>query len=493
MNFTQASFLLFLGAVLALYYLLARTPRQQNLVMVVAGSAFYAAFEWWYLGLLYATIALQYTVGRLLEPTDDQRRRKLLVAVAVVGQLAMLGFFKYFDFFSESVADGLAAFGLSVDPVTLEIVLPLGISFYTFQSLTYVLSLYRGQIPAQRDLVTFAAFVSWFPNLIAGPIEHARTLMPQLERRRQAPAAPLVESAVTLFLRGLFKKVVVADSIGGFVGTVFADPGRFRWSTVGLATLGFAIQVYADFSGYSDMARATSRLLSVELRRNFEQPFLSRNMREFWLRWHTSLRQWFTENVAGPLGAGEASRGRAALIVVFMFGLIGLWHGADWTYVIWGLYNGVLVAMWRFLPEPRRHPMKLRLGELPQILLTFGLFCLGAVFFRAGSLGDAVTALEQMVTLSGGEPGPNTKALVPVMTLAVLALDLLERRQRIRAIETLRVRAPLGGVPTRREAAAESIGYGMRPVTAGATAGVLIAALIVFAGGTPQPFIYFQF
>lgn len=492
MNFTSASYFLFLAVVLLLYF---RLPgRGQNLLMVVAGSVFYAAFDWWYLGLLYATIALQYTVGRLLAGSRDERRRRLLVAVALVGQLGMLGFFKYFDFFSRNVADGLSKLGWQIDPVTLDIVLPVGISFYTFQSLTYVLAIKRGQIKAERDPITFAAFVAWFPNLVAGPIEHARTLLPQLKRRRNAPSSPLVESALTLIVRGLFKKIVVADSIAGFVAAVFADPGAFRWTTLVLATVGFAVQIYGDFSGYTDIARGTSRLLGVELRRNFEQPFLSRNMREFWLRWHTSLRQWFTENVAQPLGATRGGRLRAALVIVFMFALIGLWHGAAWTFIAWGIYNGVLVAMWRFLPQPRgRHPMKLKLREAPQIVLTFGLFCLGVLFFRAASFSDAVEMLRHIVTFQGGEPGPAAKSLVPIMALAVLLLDLAERRARIRAIESLRVRASFGGVPTRGEAAAESFVYGLRPAVGGLALGLLIVGLVVFAGGSPQPFIYVQF
>ena len=373
MTFNSLQYAVFLPVVYVIYHWL-KTGRQQNGLIFVAGSIFYGLFDWRFLGLLYLSIAVDYCVGRWLAGTDDARRRKLLLALSLCVQLGILAVFKYFDFFSESVVDLLDIFGITADAFTLDVVLPVGISFYTFQSLNYVFAVYRRQMDAEHDLVTFAAFVAWFPQLVAGPIERASSLLGQIRVRRGRPNAATTETALLLILRGLFKKVVIADSVAAYVNKVFDDPGAFRWSALLLGTVGFAVQVYGDFSGYSDIARGSSRLLGVELRRNFEQPFLSRNIREFWQRWHTSLGAWFVENVAQPLGGGKGGRARAMAVVVFMFGLIGLWHGAAWPFVIWGLYNGVLVALGRLLPPSRAHPMRLKWTEIPQIASTFGLY-----------------------------------------------------------------------------------------------------------------------
>jgi D-alanyl-lipoteichoic acid acyltransferase DltB (MBOAT superfamily) len=493
MTFNSLQFVVFFVVVLALYFRF--DVRGQNRLMVVAGAVFYGWFDWRYLGLLYLSAGVDFVVGRAIEGSDVDRRRKQLLATSLVVQLGILGFFKYFDFFTDSAASALDKLGLHLDPVTLSIVLPVGISFYTFQSLNYVFAVYRRQIDAERDLVTFTAFVSWFPQLVAGPIERAPSLLPQVRRRRDRPEADVIESGVTLIFRGLFKKIVIADSVAGFVNTVYSQPNAYSGATLAIAAVGFAVQVYGDFAGYSDIARGTSRLLGVELRRNFEQPFLSRDMREFWQRWHTSLGSWFVENVAQPMGGASRGRARAVFNVLFMFALIGLWHGPAWTFVFWGFLNGVFVAMWRFLPAPRRrHPMKVRLRETPQIALTFGLFVFGAVFFRSASFHAALRSLKGIITFRAGLGAPAGALLVPIMLVLVLGLDLLERRQRINAIETLRIRATLGGVATSaREAAMEAITVRINPAVSGVLIGAMATLMVVFSGGAPTPFIYFQF
>jgi alginate O-acetyltransferase complex protein AlgI len=493
MSFNSLQYFAFFGVVLLIYYRLPK--RGQNLLMIVAGSVFYGAFDWRFLGLLYLSIAIDYLVGRGLGSTDDAGRRKRLLAVSLVGQLGILAFFKYFGFFSESATRFLDKIGLSPDEFTLHVLLPVGISFYTFQTLAYVFAVYRRQLPPERDLVTFGAFVAWFPQLVAGPIESATSLLPQIQRRRDTPSAPTVESGVALILRGLFKKIVIADALATYVNTVYAHPGSYGWKPLTLATVGFAVQVYGDFSGYTDIARGSSRLLGVELRRNFEQPYLSRDIREFWTRWHTSLSWWFVEFVGRPLGGATRGRGVALRNVLIIFTLIGLWHGAAWHYVFWGFLNGVLVVIWRrFIPVPaRRHPMKVRWREAPSIAFTFGLFCLGVAFFRANTMGDAAVVVTNILTFHTGPPGPSGAALIPIMLGLVLLLDIAERRQRISAIESLRVRATLGGVPTPEEAVAESPIPLSSPVLAGVIVGALIVGIVVFSGGTPTKFIYFQF
>ena len=492
MTFNSLQYFAFLALVLLLYYRLRMNG--QNRLIVVAGSVFYGAFDWRFLGLLYISTITDYIVGRALGNAQSDRARKALVGVSLVVQLGILAFFKYADFFADSAQRFMALFGLEADPFTLNVLLPVGISFYTFQTLAYIFAVYRRQLEPERNLVTFAAFVAWFPQMVAGPIERAPSLLSQIRRRRDWPGAARAESAVLVILRGLVKKVVIADSIAPYVTEVYTSPGSFRWSALVLATVGFALQVYGDFSGYSDIARGSSRLLGVELRRNFEQPFLSRDIRELWQRWHTSLGGWFVEHVAQPLGGSRRGPRRAALNVLLVFTLIGLWHGAAWTFVAWGFFNGLLVTLWRRRPvPPGRHPMLVRWREAPAIAFTFGLFCLGVVLFRAETFADAGRVLRGVLTLQDGTEPASSGWIIPLMLVAVIALDLSERHHRIRAIESLRVRMNLGGVPTPAEAAAESYLDGSSAVRAGVLVGVMVGALVLFSGAPPTPFIYFQF
>ena len=493
MTFNSLQYFAFFAVVLLVYFRLPK--RGQNALMFAAGSVFYGLFDWRFLGLLYLSIAIDYSVGRGLGVAESRRARKGLLATSLVGQLGILGFFKYFDFFTSSASRLLHRVGLGADFFTLHVILPVGISFYTFQTLAYVFAVYRRQLQPERDLVTFAAFVAWFPQLVAGPIEDARTLLPQIQRRRTPPPAETIESGVLLILRGLFKKIVVADAVAGFVTTVYNQPGSYGWPALVLATVGFAIQVYGDFSGYTDIARGSSRLLGVELRRNFEQPFLSRDIREFWTRWHTSLSWWFIEHVGRPLGGASRGATRALVNVLIIFTLIGLWHGAAWHFVFWGFLNGVLVAMWRqwFPVPPGRHPMKLQLREVPAIAFTFGLFCLGVAFFRANNFSQALTVLGHIAFLRGGLGAPSGAPLVPILLVVVLVVDLTERWDRIATIESNRVRATLGGVPNHVEAVGESLIARRSVLTGGLAIGAMIAAIIVFSGGAPVPFIYFHF
>jgi alginate O-acetyltransferase complex protein AlgI len=491
-SFNSLQYAAFLAVVLLAYHRLGQ--RAQNLVMLVAGAVFVAWFDVRFLAAVAVTIVLAYGVTRLLAVTEDEGRRSALLGVALVGHLGVLGFVKYAGFFLDSAERVLESIGFDGSLGTLDVLLPVGISFYTLQALGYVINVYRREVAAEDDLLTVAVFVLWFPQLVAGPIERAGTLLPQLRRRRPTPNAETAGSALLLILQGLFKKVVVADGVAAYVSGVYGDPDRYGWVALLTATTGFAVQVYADFSGYSDIARGSSRLLGVELRRNFEQPFLSRDIRELWTRWHTSLSGWFVEFVGRPLGATGRGPRRAALAVLAIFALIGLWHGAAAHFVAWGVLNGVLVVIWRlWLPVPRgRHPMRVRLREAPSIALTFALFCLGVALFRADSLGEAGTVLGGMVTFQSGAEGPAGASLVPVMLLVVLALDLDERRRRIATIEGLRVRAALGAVPGPDEAVHES-GVLRLGLARSVAVGLMVVAIVVFSGGEPTPFIYRQF
>lgn len=492
MTFNSLVFFAFFAVVLLLYFRLG--VRGQNRLAIVAGSVFYGAFDWRFLGLLYLSAVVDYTVGRHLETTENESRRKRLVAISLATQLGILAFFKYVGFFVDSAAGFIHSLGFTADIPTLNILLPVGISFYTFQTLAYVITVYRRQMPAERDFVTFGSFVSWFPQLVAGPIERPQSLLPQLRVRRDLPDAPVLESGGWLIFQGLVKKVMIADAVAPAVNRVFANPELFGWPALVLATVGFAVQVYGDFSGYSDCARGVSRILGVELRRNFEQPFLSRNMQEFWQRWHTSLGWWFLEFVGRPLGKVRRGARWSAFTTLVIFALIGLWHGPAWTFVFWGVLNGVCVVIWRRRPIPKNQDRdRVRWSESPRILMTFAIFCAGGIFFRAGSFADAFTVLRRVLTLRGGL-GPGAEgALIPLMTLVVIGLDVWERRRRIEAIEARGQRPALGGVATPEEAAAESLIAPLGAISAGALVGLALVAVVVFSGSVPTPFVYFQF
>lgn len=491
MTFNSLAFAAFFIVVLAVNHRLGRDG--QNRLMIVAGSFFYGLFDVRFLGLLWISILVDYFIGRAIAGSDDRSIRKRLFATSLVVQLGILGVFKYLDFFTQSVEDVLGGLGFEASFFTLNVLVPVGISFYTFQSLAYVRAVYKGEVEAEQDLVTFAAFVSWFPQMAAGPIERVTSILPQIQRRRRWPEGAVVESGVVLILQGLFKKVVLADGVAAYVSTIYGNPDEYAWSTLVLGTVGFAVQVYGDFSGYTDMARGVSRLLGVELRRNFEQPFLSRNIQEFWQRWHTGLSWWFVEFVGAPLTAKLKGRW-SGFVVLVVFTLIGAWHGASWPFVAWGFFNGVLVAIWRRIPaSPRRHPMKVALRETPAIAFTFGLFCLGVILFRSETFDDAATVFERIVTMQTGASGPNSVLLVPTMLAMLFVIDLLERRQRVRAIELLRVRASLGSVASHPEAVVESLSRSTGPVRFGAMCAVAVVLIVVFSGGAPTPFVYFQF
>jgi D-alanyl-lipoteichoic acid acyltransferase DltB (MBOAT superfamily) len=491
MTFNSLQFAAFFLVVVVAYWRLDR--RGQNLLVVVAGSVFYGAFDVRFLGLLYLSIAVDFTVARAIEASDVARRRKQLLAVSLAVQLGMLGTFKYADFFTDSAASFLDRLGLSIDPPVLGLLLPVGISFYTFQTLAYVIAVYRKHMKAEQNVVTFAAFVAWFPQMVAGPIERPQSLLPQIQRRREPPTPELLESAVVLIARGLFKKVVIADGVASYVGTVFSNPAGYGWFPLALGSVAFALQVYGDFSGYSDMARGLSRLLGIELRWNFEQPFLSRNTAELWQRWHTSLGWWFTWHVARPLGAARGGKLRAAGVTLLIFALIGLWHGAAWTFVAWGILNGLLVARQRLWPSRPTSPTRIDPLEIPAILGTFTAFCVTAVFFRSASIGDAGSYLRRVVTFQDGTLTAPNALIVVVAAAATLALDLSERRARVRASEQLGKPISLGGVSTPEVAAKESGALPTNPVGLGLAIGAIACGIVVFSGGDPIPFIYFSF
>ena len=382
---------------------MARWVRWQNLLIVVASYVFYGWWDWRFLALIALTSVASYASGVLIE--QHRGHGKIISAANIVLNLLILAFFKYFNFFSESFATAMASLGWHCDMPTLNIVLPVGISFYTFQALSYSIDVYRRKLPASHSIIDVMAFISFFPQLVAGPIERATSLLPQIQKPRHFSAATAT-TGMRQMLWGLFKKMIVADSCGLIVDRIWTDIPEHHGFALLLAMVLFAFQIYADFSGYSDIAIGCARLFGIQLTTNFKVPYFSRSIREFWRRWHVTLMNWFTEYVYFPLGGSRKGKARTVLNTIIVFALSGLWHGANWTFVLWGLYNAflfiplIITGKGRYkdtVAHGRHWPS---LEELGLMLVTFALSALGLSLFRAPSLHDFITFITTMLSPS---------------------------------------------------------------------------------------------
>ena len=466
MVFNSLQYAVFLPLVLAVYWRAGR--RRQNVLVLVASYAFYAMWDWRFLPLMLLSTTTDFTVGRLLEQTDDDRRRTRIFLLSLVVNLGVLGFFKYANFFVDSGAASLRAIGIDVDSPTWQILLPVGISFYTFHGISYTFDVYRREIRASHSPLDFAVFVAFFPQLVAGPIGRAQLQLPQFQRERTRPDLDGVRSAALLILLGLFKKVAIADALAPYVNDAFR--GGAGWVTLLVGVYAFALQIYGDFSGYSDMARGSARLLGIELPSNFEQPYLSRNITDFWQRWHISLSTWLRDYLYVPLGGNRRGRRRTYINLLLTMLLGGLWHGAAWTFVAWGAIHGGLLAhhRWWQVRHPATNPAPW--ARALATVATFHAVCLAWVFFRAPSIGDALRYLKGILTLRPGPVDRDALLVLACASVAALVIDVAQRRAREHE------------VVLRWPAAVRGVTY--------ATFGV---AILLFSGGAPVPFIYFQF
>ncbi len=404
MLFNSLTFALFLPIVFAGYWLLQKSSlRLQNAFVLFASYVFYGWWDWRFLFLILFSSTVDYSVSRALGRTSLSGKRKALLAVSLACDLGVLCFFKYFNFFIDSFSALFVSMGMRLDMPTLHIILPVGISFYTFQSLSYTLDVYRRQVEPVDDFVAFLAFVSFFPQLVAGPIERAGNLLPQFLVRRRFDTDK-ASDGLRQALWGLFKKVVIADNLAESVDTIFSDPVAHAGSELVLGAAYFATQIYCDFSGYSDIAIGVARLFGFELRRNFAYPYFSRDIVEFWRRWHISLSTWFRDYVFIPLGGSHGvSKSRWLANVLATFTISGLWHGADWKFIFWGFLNGVLYIVWpkRTVTPNSETPsgerrLLVSMHNACQICATFGAILLGWVFFRAPSLSIAFQYLSSV-------------------------------------------------------------------------------------------------
>lgn len=415
MLFNSIDFAFFLPIVFLLYwFVFKKNLRLQNLFIVVASYVFYGWWDWRFLILMGFTTFCSWLSGLLILKIRDrnyeiERGRKLSIAVTasnIVLNLLILGFFKYFNFFVEAFVEAFSLFGKELSIHTLKIILPVGISFYTFQALSYTIDVYRKKIEPTKDIVSFFAFVSFFPQLVAGPIERATNLLPQFQKKRVFDYSKAVDG-MRQILWGLFKKIVIADNCATFVNLVFENPQDQTGSTLLLGAIFFAFQIYGDFSGYSDIAIGTARLFGFNLMQNFNYPYFSRDIAEFWRRWHISLTTWFRDYIYIPLGGSRVNKWKIVRNTFIIYLVSGFWHGANWTFITWGLFHALLFVPLILTGKNRKYTKTVAEGrlfpnikELIQMGMTFLLVVIGWVFFRAESVGQAFYSLKKIFSRS---------------------------------------------------------------------------------------------
>jgi len=464
--FSSTEFLVFLVAVLFLTRVLPGESARRNLLLV-ASYFFYGWWDWRFTFLMFTTATIDYVVGRYLERMPDSGRRRALLVASLLANLGILAYFKYMNFFISSLEPLLVSAGLTVPH--LEVVLPAGISFFTFQSMSYTIDVYRRHLPATRSYRDFLLFVSFFPQLVAGPIVRASVFMPQLADHDHRPRADNVRLGLERFVRGFVKKVLFADTLAQFCDPVFAHPGAFAPLSVWLAVAAYTGQIYYDFSGYTDMATGCGRMFGFEFPPNFRHPYTSRSITEFWRRWHITLSTWLRDYLYIPLGGNRLGRGRTYLNLAATMLLGGLWHGANWTFVAWGAWHGLGLALDKVRLE--------RFGSVPRTIWldalgwasTFLFVMLGWVFFRAKDFSTAGVVFRKMAFLEpGGSHWVQLPATVVLGAAVVLHVAVVMRGER-ELLPDLRV--PMH-------------------VVAVALAMLLV---LMFSPFSTNPFIYFQF
>ena len=350
MVFTSATFLIFLALVFLGYWSL-KTRQQQNSLLLLSGYIFYAWWDYRYCSLMVISTVVDYFCGRGCAGT---RNRRLYLMISLISNLGLLGVFKYFDFFQDSFVAAFSSLGITFQPYVVELLLPVGISFYTFQTLSYTIDIYRRKLEPHDSFLDYAAYVSFFPQLVAGPIERASALLPQFARERSFDAA-LARDGLRQMLWGFFKKLAIADRLATVVDEIYADPSVMDTELLWTAAICFSFQIYCDFSAYSDIAIGTARLFGFQLTRNFANPYFSQDFVEFWRRWHITLSTWFRDYVYVPLGGNRQGQSRQLLNVMIVFAVSGLWHGAGWNFVLWGVIHGALVVVSSLI---RKRPLK---------------------------------------------------------------------------------------------------------------------------------------
>ena len=482
MLFNSIDFAVFLPIVFLLYWLLAnKSLKLQNALIVLASYLFYGWWDWRFLSLILFSTLVDYTIGRKLKSEKNQTKRKILLWTSIFVNLGFLGFFKYANFFLDNFTAAFSFFGSEIATHSLDIILPVGISFYTFQTLSYTIDVYKQKLEPTNDFIVFSAFVSFFPQLVAGPIERATNLLPQFYKKRTFELSKAVDG-MRQILWGLFKKIVIADSCAELANQIFNNSAEMNGSTLVLGALFFTFQIYGDFSGYSDIAIGTSRLFGFNLMQNFKFPYFSRDIAEFWRRWHMSLSTWFRDYLYIPLGGSRGGTWMKVRNTFLIFIVSGFWHGANWTFIVWGTLHAIyflpllltnknrnnleIVAQGNYLPTAR---------ELLQMLSTFTLTVFAWIIFRANDITHAFHYISEIFSASILEAPKLTDSKEAIITMLLVFIFIF--------IEWL---------GRESQFALEHLGLKWKRPLRHALYYTIIIALFWY-NGKEQQFIYFQF
>ncbi|WP_338733817.1 MBOAT family O-acyltransferase [Mangrovimonas cancribranchiae] len=392
MLFNSIEYLIFLPTVFVLYWLLNKDHKKQNVLLLISSYIFYAFWDWRFLSLIVYSSLIDYFVGLKIHESSNKTTRKNWLILSLVSNLGLLAVFKYYNFFAESFAALMSVFGWQVDNVTLNIILPIGISFYTFQTLSYTIDIYRKDFKPTKNVVAFFTYVSFFPQLVAGPIERAAKLLPQIEKSRTFNKKWFHDGIFQITV-GLFRKIVIADNLAHYVNPIYADPELHNSSTLVLATTFFAFQIYFDFAGYSDIAIGSAKLLGFKFTRNFNLPYFSKSLSEVWRRWHISLSTWLRDYLYKSLGSNKGGKLMMYKNVLITMVLGGLWHGNTWNFVIWGLMQGILLGVEKFIFVK----LKIRNAGVIGYIITFTVILTTWAFFRAPTFESAKYIIKKFI------------------------------------------------------------------------------------------------
>jgi Predicted membrane protein involved in D-alanine export len=481
MLFNSFAFALFLPIIFLIYWYVGKNVKIQNLLLLAASYFFYGWWDWRYLSLILFCSITNYVAGLLMIKTKEQKFKKIILIVCCLVSLGVLGVFKYYDFFVNSFIDAFSFIGIQLHATTLNLILPVGISFYTFHTLSYTIDVYRRNFEPTKDVISFFLFVSIFPLAMAGPIERATNLLPQIYKHRIFNSQQAVDG-LRQILWGLFKKIVIADNCAEFANLFFNNTNDYSGSTLLLGAVFFTFQIYGDFSGYSDMALGIGKLLGFNFIHNFNYPYFSRDIAEFWRRWHISLTTWFRDYLYIPLGGSRGTKWMVIRNTFIIFIVSGFWHGANWTYIAWGGYHALLFLPLILLGKNRKHTNTVAEGkilptgkEFLQMGLTFALVVIGWIFFRAENISHALNYLSEIFSLSlFSIPSfvGKTRAVHLILLISVfLVIEWLGRNQQY---------------------AIASIGVKWKRPQRWALYYAIVFAIFWF-GGKEQQFIYFQF
>ena len=477
MLFNSIAFLIFLPTVFLLYwFVFQKNLTLQNLFLLAVSYLFYGWWDWRFLSLILICSGINYLAGLALPSHEEEKQRKLILVTSCILSLGLLGVFKYYNFFIDNFINAFALAGIYLQVRTLNIILPLGISFYTFKALSYTIDVYFRKFEPTKDIIAFFAFVGFFPQLLAGPIDRATSLLPQFNIKRTFEYDKAVDG-MRQILWGFFKKIVIADNCAKYVNQIFANYQTLPASTLVLGSIYFAFQIYGDFSGYSDIAIGTSRLFGFNSMRNFSVPYFSRDIAEFWRRWHISLTTWFRDYLYIPLGGSRGTKYRVVRNTFIIFLVCGFWHGANWTFLAWGFINALYFIPLLLLGKNRRNSdtvaynrMLPSVKEACQMGVTFVLAAVAWIFFRADSITQALSYIRRVFSTSLLSIPKDSRAtsIFPLLLTLVL-VEWLQRGKR-HALEDLNMHPILRW----------SIYYG-------------IAGFILYVAGSRQQFIYYQF